>query len=267
MICMLPPLAETFVRYGLSHWVVIGTMIVATVVLSRLLRRTTGQAHEQVTRRTVCWSLALILLGGATVAQVQRIVGHTWTAQESLPLHLCDIGVFVTAGALVGAGWGRSRRDGDSSSAVPVFAQRLYECAYTWALGGTSQSVLTPDLADPFPGAEFLRYFLLHGGIVVSVFVLTFGLRMRPQRGAVWRVWLVTLALGDAVMVLDWMLGANYMYLLGPPKHPTMIDLFGPWPWSLLTLAVVGTLLIMLVHAPFWIIDRRAARHSELSHT
>ena len=64
----------------------------------------------------------------------------------------------------------------------PVW-QQLYELAYFWGLGGTVQAVLTPDLDTRFPSFDFFRYFIAHGGIVVSVLAMTIGLRLRPQPG------------------------------------------------------------------------------------
>ena len=76
------------------------------------------------------------------------------------------------------------------------------------------------------------------------------------------RVWLTTLVLALIVMPLDWLLGTNYMYLLGPPKHPTIIDLLGPWPQSLLPLVLLATALILLCYAPFWLLRRRHFRQA-----
>jgi hypothetical integral membrane protein (TIGR02206 family) len=175
-----------------------------------------------------------------------------------LPLHLCDIGVLITAATLIGIGRTFPPR--------PIW-QRLYELAFIWGMGGTTQSLLTPDLAQAFPHPECVRYFVLHGGIVVAVLMLTLGLGLRLQPGTPLRVWLTTLVLAAIVMPIDWLLGANYMYLLGPPKHPSIIDLLGPWPWSLLPLVLLATLLILGGYAPFWLLRRRTQRYSACSST
>jgi hypothetical integral membrane protein (TIGR02206 family) len=243
-----PTLADAFVPFSTAHWVVFACIAGATAALSWLLRQAVGRRHESAIRRTVCWSLAGVLLVGSCLAELQRAIEGAWSVRESLPLHLCDIAVFVTAGALIGAG-GRAAPGG--------IWQWLYELAWVWGIAGTSQAVLTPDLAVGFPNSECVRYFALHGTIVVSVLVLTLGLRMHPQPGAPWRVWWVTLALAVAILPVNWALGANYMYLCGPPAHPSLFDYFGPWPWSLLSLAVAGTALILLCCAPFWWLNRR----------
>jgi uncharacterized membrane protein YwaF len=80
------------------------------------------------------------------------------------------------------------------------------------------------------------------------------------EPGAPRRVWLTTLAVAVVVMGIDWLTGGNYMYLMGPPAHPSIIDYFGRWPWSLLTLVGVGTGLILLCYLPFWLTHRGARR-------
>jgi hypothetical integral membrane protein (TIGR02206 family) len=244
----MSPLADPFVLFGVVHCCVFAAIGGATVLLSWLLRRAARHRHARAWRRAICWPLASILVLGAVVAELQRMIEGTWSIQESLPLHLCDIAIFVTAAALVGAGLDAPRSR---------LWQHCYELSWVWAIGGTSQAVLTPDLSVTFPHAECIRYFLLHGTIIVSALVMTLGLRMRPLPGTPLRVWLVTLALAIIVGVVDWVTGANYMYVCGPPAHPSLFDYFGPWPRSLLPLAATGTLLILLCYAPFWWVGRR----------
>ena len=257
---------------GFEHSVVLAIVAACAVLLSLLLRRIASRPSGPPVARVVCWSLAGVLLAGSAASQVHQLATGTWSVRHSLPLHLCDIGVFVTAMALLGAsiktppplrgraGWGSGARDYDP---LPM-RQRLFELAYFWGVGGTTQAVVTPDVEGTFPSVTCLRYFLLHGGIVVSVLALTVGLRMRPRPGAVGRVWVVTFALAVVVMLVNWICGSNYMYLCGPPAHPTLYNVFGPWPWALLTLVLVGTLIFILCYVPFWLADRRRCRQDVL---
>lgn len=244
---------ETVAVFSREHLAALAAIAVASVVCVVLVRRTAPTLAGSAVRRAVCWTLAAVLLAGAVASQVQQALDGSWSVQMSLPLHLCDIGLFVTAAAAFWAGRGMLGVG---------HGQRLYELAYYWGIGGTTQGILTPDVGGTFPSVNCIRYFTNHGAIVVAVLVMTIGLRMRPGRRSLPRVWLTTLALAVVMLGINGLInrfigpGANYMYLCGPPVHPTLYDLFGPWPWALLTLVGVGTLILTLCYAPFWIADR-----------
>jgi hypothetical integral membrane protein (TIGR02206 family) len=240
---------------GPGRWTAVVAILVLAAVLSGLLHRAGGTSRERVIRRVVCWTVAGLLIVGFIVAESQRVFEGTWTLQEALPLHLCDISIFVTAGALLSIA-----RRGQPTR----LARRLFELAFVWGMAGTTQAILTPDIGpgidDHIVSSACIRYFILHGAIVLGVLLMTFGLRMRMEPGAPRRVWLTTLAVAVVVMGIDWLTGGNYMYLMGPPGHPSIIDYFGRWPWSLLTLVGVGTGLILLCYLPFWLTHRGARR-------
>ncbi len=235
----------------LGRWPALAANLLVSAALSWLLRRFRGRPSELRLRRIVCWGLGGLLLAGAAAGEWHRVVTGTWTVQESLPLHLCDIGLLVVAATLLALG----RR-----ITVPRHWQRLYEVAFVWGLGGTLQALLTPDVDDHLLSVNCARYFVLHGGIIVGVLVMTFGLGLRLAPGTPRRVWLITLALAVVMFPVNWLLGANYMYLLGPPAHPSIIDLLGPWPWYLLPLAALATVLILLCYFPFWLARRITAQ-------
>jgi hypothetical integral membrane protein (TIGR02206 family) len=240
-----------------ARWLALTLVVALTALLSFAIRTSAGQRHGLLVRRAICWGLAALLLLAAALAEVHRVYFGIWTLGESLPLHLCDIGLFVVAATLAGAG---ARR---TPSRV---WQRCFECAFVWGLGGTLQAVLTPDVDDGALNALCLRYFVAHGGILVGVFVLTFGLRLRMERGAAGRVWLVTLLVALVVGPLDWLLGANYMYLLGPPEHPSILDALGRWPWPYLPgLVLLATGLILLCYTPFWLLAAVRSRKRAIS--
>jgi uncharacterized membrane protein YwaF len=204
-------------------------------------------------------------LASQVAGQIRLIVGGTWTLQESLPLHLCDIAIPVVALALACAAGGPRPAD----AAVPSrlcgaegLGQTLYELAYFWGVGGTTQALLTPDIDYSFPSLAYIRYFAGHGGILVSIVVLTIGLKMSPRPGSALRVWLVTNALAVVVILFNAAAGSNYMYLCGPPQRPSLYDYFGSWPWSLLTLEIVGTAILILCYAPFWLARQVGRRRS-----
>ena len=158
----------------------------------------------------------------------------------ALPLQLCDVAIFIAAAAL----WTRH--------------QLLVETTYFWGLAGTIQALLTPDLPEHFPTYPYWQYYIAHGGVIATAFILVAGLRIRPRRWAVVRVGLLTIAYAAFVGAIDLVTGANYMYLRAKPPATTPLDLMGPWPVYIAVAALVAFVLFAILDAPFRLGTKRA---------
>jgi hypothetical integral membrane protein (TIGR02206 family) len=161
--------------------------------------------------------------------------GEPGQRAQPLPLQLCDMGIFVAAAAL----WTRR--------------QLLVETTYFWALAGTMQALLTPDLPQHFPTYPYFQYYIAHGGVVAAALVLVIGLGLRPRKWGFVRVAAVTIAYTAFVGLVDALSGADYMFLRAKPSSPTLLDVLGPWPIYILSATVVAAALFALLNAPFWI--------------
>ncbi|MGH9302946.1 MAG: hypothetical protein ACRDZ5_00885, partial [Acidimicrobiales bacterium] len=87
---------------------------------------------------------------------------------------------------------------------------------------------------------------------------LVLGLQMVPRRSAVRRIFAITVAYTGLVGLIDWVTGADYMFLRRPPSNWTLLRVLGPWPWYMLSAAGVALVLITVLDAPFWRGRRRA---------
>lgn len=183
-----------------------------------------------------------VLVADAGAYTVNLIVAGKWSASTSLPIALCNAAVLVAATAC----WWR----------IPI----LVELTYFWGLAGTLQGVVTPDLDTPFPHLVFFEYVTGHLGILVAALYLVVGLGIMPRRGSVVRVLAVTAFYTAFVGVVDWVTGANYMFLRSPPRDWTVLRLLGPWPWYILSATGVGVVLLIFLDMPFWAVRRRRRR-------
>ncbi len=191
-----------------------------------------------VARRRPGWwmrVLAAVLVVDEVSWWIYLIAGHDAGVPlvQSLPLQLCDVAIFVAAFAL----WTRN--------------QMLVEVTYFWALAGTVQALLTPDLPQHFPSYPYFQYYIAHGGVVAAALMLVVGLKLHPRRLAVIRVAALTLAYAAAVGAVDALTQSNYMYLRSKPPNGSLLDLLGPWPVYIFSAAVVGAVLFALLEAPF----------------
>ena len=226
---------NAFQTFGPPHVTAMVLIAAAAVALPVWVRRA-GSAR--LTRR-VRGAIALVLLGNELVFYAHGLatLAPAEFLRGCLPLHICGAAVFLVAWTL----W------------KPT--QYVYEIAYFWGLGGTVQAILTPNLLVDFPAYRFWQFFITHGALVAGVLLATWGLRMRPARGAVLRVVVTTNVYLVLVACADWALGANYMFLREPPAGASPF-FFLPWPWYILFLEAVGLGMVLLLCLPFVLSDR-----------
>jgi hypothetical integral membrane protein (TIGR02206 family) len=192
------------------------------------------------------WPVAAALgavTAGSDVAWIAWLARQgAWTPAIGLPLQLCDAATFLAAAAL----WTRRRG--------------LAELLWFWALAGTVQALLTPDIPEPYPGFLWFQYYVAHGGIVAAALFLVIGLRLTPRPGGALRAAGLTAAYAAAVGAVDVVTGGDYLFLRRPPLHPSLLDVMGPWPWYLVSSAALAIVLFALLQAPFRSGRRRGAQ-------
>ena len=159
---------------------------------------------------TAARAIGAVLMADALSYSIALAVEGTWSTRTDLPLALCNMAVPVAAAACE---W-----------RVPM----LVELTWFWGLAGTLQAVITPDLGVGFPHPVFFQYVVGHVAIVTAALFLVVGLRITPRPGAVRRTYLVTATYTAFVGVVDWVSGANYMFLRHAPSTWTALRLLGP---------------------------------------
>lgn len=184
-------------------------------------------------------ALAIVIVANEASWWVWLGFQHTWSFSYALPLHLCDVAAFVAAAAL----WTRR----------PM----LVELTYFWGLAGTSNSLITPNIADHFPSYLYFQFYIAHAAIVAAALFLVVGLRITPRRGVLTRVIALTLGLAVVDSIVNLLTGGNYMFLRQPPGVHSLLDLMGPWPWYVLGAAGLALVLFAALDLPFVMGRRR----------
>jgi len=154
-----------FQLYGQNHILTLLFLLGVAVQLIRLLRRDAPN-HTAGASKRVIQTLAFLCFSAYPINQLIVLAhGGDLTIDHVLPFHLCDLATFLCGFALL------TRR--------PL----LCELSYFWGLAGTMQGLLTPDLRHSFPDPVYLSFFLQHGVIVITAFILPLGLGWRPRTG------------------------------------------------------------------------------------
>jgi hypothetical integral membrane protein (TIGR02206 family) len=223
-------------RATTSYWLAVGVAAALCGSLCLAARRWPGRWVVAAAR-----ILAVVLAADAVTFMIAPIVQHNWRVGSSLPLALCDVALVVAAVAC----------------AFPA-QMLLVELTYFWGLAGTLQAVATPDLSANFPHLEFLEYVVGHLGIVTVALFLVIGLRRRPRPGAVPRVFAITLLYTAALAAFDAATGSDYMFLRSKPVTWSLLSVLGPWPWYLVSAAVLALVILVLLDLPYRRADPRS---------
>ena len=231
-------MSAPFVLFGRSHLAVLALTLVVPLALAAIARA----RHAPVIDRLIRIAFALWLIG-IWIVWFWLIFDRGWqSAQTLLPMHLCDwacIAVIVT---------------------MLTHNQRTYELAYFWALAGTLQGLLTPDLAVALPDLRAIVFFGFHGAVIAGVLYLTVGTKLRPYTSSIPRVIAATLLYAVCAAVVDWLFNVNFAYLRAKPAQESVLDLLAPWPWYIGELIGIGFISIFIFYTPWFIADKMRRR-------
>jgi len=235
-------LGTPFTLFGTPHIAALLLSFAAPGLAAAVIRPRTFPRADQVFRWTLGAAMTLNWIGWMLLLH-----GKGWLGiGNEFPLNLCDWATIATV--------------------VTLFRpnQKTYELAYFWALAGTLQGMLTPDVQLEFPDIEFLLFFVFHGGIIASVLYLTFGLGLRPYPASIPRAIGWTFFYAGVAGLFDWLSGANYGMLREKPPYPTILDVMPAWPWYIGVLILMGLASTVIYYAPFFVFDRLRARRARV---
>ena len=229
-----------FQTFSTAHLIAMGLTLGVPILIAAIARRRAAAA--------IGYLLAGVLLTNEVTNWCYRFAefGLSEFIRNHLPLHACGIAVLAAAATLL------------------FRNQRAFEIAYFWGLVGSSNAVITPSLdeGEGFPSYRFFQYFVAHSGIVVGVLFATWGLRMRPTLGGLFRAFVCVNLFALGVGVFNVVMDSNYMFLREPPETASPF-FFAPWPWYIPILDLVALGMFFAVLSPFlvsaWWSARRLA--------
>ena len=218
-----------------------------------------GLDHKAVLALTVAAALALVYGGGVIrrirddrairygAASVLAVIGGmAWVRNVAegvivFPLHLCDVALVTMLWALI--------RPKD---------RLVAELTFYWSLAGSTQALLTPDLAHPFPSFRWISFFLLHLGLILGAIYLAVREHLTLRPASVGRAWFATNVYAAVAGLLNWQLGANFGFLARKPANPSILDYLGPWPYYILACEGIALALFTLCYGFARFVEHRA---------
>ena len=112
-------------------------------------------------------------------------------------------------------------------------------------------ALLTPDLWAPTYSYPTFYFFAAHAFVVITPVVLAASGMIPVTFRSVWRAYGLVNLYAVAIGVFNLVFHTNYMYLCFKPEVPSLLDLFGPWPWYLLGGEVISAVVFVILYLPF----------------
>jgi len=168
-----------------------------------------------------------------------KIYKGDFNYQEDLPLHLCSFLALI----------------------IPILSTTrkflYYEIFYFLILGGTLQSLITPDEYN-YLNFPFFRYWFVHGGLVFFMMYATFIYNMRPRLKSVGKSFIGMQIYMLLMFILNYFLGSNYFYTNKKPNAETLLDVFGDWPQYVFVVELIVIPYFLLLYLPFYLTRKKA---------
>lgn len=220
---------EPFILFSPMHFSALGIVLLANLMLCLWFKYACRSRGVQYFR----YWLAGAMLANELCYILWSVYAGVWSPKNSLPLQLCEAATFLSAFMLLKKSYAG------------------FEIAYFWALGGSLQALLTPELYYPFPHCMFFIFFFAHGALLTGIFYMMITQRFYPTNKSLWKTFCITNLYMGAIAVVNLLTDGNYMFLARKPENASILDFLGPWPWYLVSLEAVGPLLCLLLLAPF----------------
>lgn len=225
-----------FQAFSFSHQMVLWIAFLVLILLALARWKFTRQAI--ILERLLGTSLLLTW----PMSSLSHWQAGTLEWANALPYHFCDVAA-VSGGIAL---WTRHRL--------------AAEIVYFFGLAGTLQGLITPNLKVDFPDPRFFVFFLLHAGVVVTAVHVVTSMRCPPRRGAVLRMFGVTMTYAFSAALLNALLSTNYGFLCHKPEQASLMDSLGAWPWYIGSMILLCMALYSLLYLPFFIAQRGAGK-------
>ena len=217
-----------FENFSNQHLAAVGFFVLFTFIFIWFGKNSDEKRKWQI-------GLAISFLGFAVMITDlgYRLVTGIFDIKKDLPFFLCDVVVLILP--LV----------------ISLRNRKWLGILYFWAVAGTLQALITPELDHGFPTFEYFRYFIMHAGIVSAVVYCIVVVDIKIT----WRDFVHAILYAQvyliAVFIINLLLDTNYSYTMAKPRTTTLMDILGPWPWYILTAELLMIVLFLALMIPF----------------
>lgn len=177
--------------------------------------------------RRCAWTLGLLVYAAMLTQEAVLLLSGQLDWSSGLPLHLCSLLGVLTLPMLL------------------TCSRILCSAALFIGVPGAALAVIFPAvLRTPWPMLTAIAFHTLHAGLICAPW-LVIARGWRPAAADAWRAGLVLLAAGAAAMVVNPLVGGNYLFLAVPvPGTPlAWLGQWGIWAYRALLAGLAGMTL------------------------
>ena len=234
------------VQYFLNSRVEVGSLeqlvpVLVAILFSFLLFRFSKRYLNKQEQETILHILAIFISLTVISFHIYKISQGGYNFRTDLPLYLCSLlGLIIPVFTYYKRNW-------------------MYEILLFWIIAGTTQAIATPDILVGFPSFEFFRYWIVHLGLVVVILYATIVLNYKPTLKSVFKSILALQVYLIFMVLVNYVLDANYFYLNSKPESASILDYLGEWPLYIIVAQLILVPYFLLIYLPFHLSKKKVS--------
>ncbi len=223
-----------FESFGIQHLVAVLFFFTCGIILIKWAKKLPKEKQIYI-EKILSYSLSFSIV----LWTFLKIIDRGFDIKHDLPFQLCNFTALL----------------------LPVFTitrKKIYfEIIFFWILAGTSQAIITPDLAQGFPNYNFIKYWYVHSGLIIYVFYVTTVYQIYPTLKSVFKSFIAIQGYFLLMLIVNKMTNANYFYISRKPNSATLLDYLGDWPYYIFTAELIILPYFLLIYFPFYLTKKR----------
>lgn len=225
---------NNFLIFGIQHILVVSFFLVLGFILIRSAKNVSEEKQFKI-GNIIGFTLSATILVGTAL----KIYFFGFDIKKDLPFQLCYfIALFF-----------------------PVFTisrkKVYYDILLFWILAGTFQAIFSPELKNGFPHLHFIKFWIIHCGLIIAIFYATFVYNMRPTLKSSFISFFALQGYFVLTLFINKITGANYFYLNAKPNVPSVLDYLGDWPNYIIVVELFLIPYFLLIYAPFYLTSKK----------
>jgi hypothetical integral membrane protein (TIGR02206 family) len=220
---------NAFVSYERHHLFAILFFVVFGILLIILSKK-----YASTKQQFVIGNVYAIILSASVIAWTGiKILLNDFDTKTDLPFHMCNLVALL----------------------MPIYSftrkRIIYEILLFWVFSGTIQAIFTPDVDSGFPHYTYIKYWLVHAGVIVFMLYATFVYGHKPTLKSVFKSFLALQVYVVFMYFVNNMFDSNYFFINKKPDVATLLDLFGDWPYYVLIGELIAIPFFLTIYLPF----------------